>query len=44
MPADLRKAHRENDAAVCEAYGWPKNISEGDIVVKLFGLYQEFIF
>ena len=44
MPEELLKAHRANDVAVCEAYDWSKNISEDDIVAKLFGLYQEFIF
>ena len=43
MPLDLRKAHRENDAAVCEAYGWPENISEEEIVAGLFRLYHELI-
>ena len=40
MPADLRKAHRENDAAVCEAYGWTADVSESEIVAMLFALYQ----
>ena len=43
MPLDLRKAHRANDAAVCEAYGWPENISEEEIVAGLFRLYHELI-
>ena len=41
MPVELRKAHRENDEAVREAYGWPKDINEGDIVARLFELYQK---
>jgi len=41
MPKDLRKAHRENDLAVIAAYGWVKNISEDEIVEKLFELYQQ---
>ena len=41
MPVELRKAHRENDEAVYEAYGWPKDINEGDIVARLFELYQK---
>ena len=41
MPADLRKAHNENDAAVCEAYGWPEDLSELDIVARLFVMYNE---
>ena len=39
MPPELRKAHRENDAAVCEAYGWDKNITEEEIVAELMELY-----
>ena len=41
MPPELRKAHKENDEAVCEAYGWAKNISEGEIVSKLFEMYDD---
>lgn len=41
MPLDLREAHRANDEAVCEAYGWPENISEEEIVAGLFRLYHE---
>ena len=40
MPEELLKAHKANDVAVCEAYGWPKHISEEEIVRKLFGLYH----
>ena len=43
MPAELRKAHRENDTAVCEAYGFDKNISEEEIVSKLFDLYERLL-
>jgi hypothetical protein len=46
MPADLRKAHQENDRAVMEAYGFDKKIISQDdemlIVEELFKLYQEF--
>ena len=28
-------------AAVCGAYTWPEDISEEEIVQKLFGLYHE---
>ena len=38
---DLLKVHRANDAAVLEAYGFPKDASESDIVARLFKLYQE---
>ena len=41
MPEDLRKAHKRNDAAVCAAYGWPSDLSENDIVTRLFRLYHE---
>ena len=39
--SDLMKAHRTNDAAVLEAYGFPKDASESDIVARLFKMYQE---
>ncbi len=41
MPVELRKAHRSNDAAVLEAYGFPKDATESDIVARLFKMYQE---
>ena len=41
MPYDLQKAHRANDAAVLEAYGFPKDASESEIVARLFKMYQE---
>ena len=41
MPSDLRRAHRDNDIAVLEAYGFDKKITEDEIVAKLFELYQE---
>ena len=44
MPDELRKAHKLNDIAVCEAYGFDKNISEDEIVAKLMRLYQELIY
>jgi len=40
MPIDLRKAHRANDSAVLEAYGFPKDVTESEIVARLFKLYQ----
>ena len=40
MPIELRRAHERNDRAVCRAYGWDEDISEGDIVRELFGLYH----
>lgn len=41
MPTELRKAHRANDAAVMEAYGFRKDMTEPEIVAKLFKMYQE---
>jgi len=41
MPPELRKALRANDAAVLEAYGFPKDATESDIVARLFKMYQE---
>ena len=42
MPEELLKAHKANDAAVCEAYGFDKNISEEKIVSALMSLYEKF--
>ena len=41
MPYELQKAHRANDAAVLEAYGFPKDATESDIVARLFKMYQK---
>lgn len=42
MPQELRKAHRENDRAVMQAYGFDiKTTSEEDCVARLMRLYQE---
>ena len=41
MPQDLRKAHRENDKAVMQAYGFESTMSESEIVAELFKLYQK---
>ncbi len=41
MPEELLKAHKANDAAVCEAYGWPKDVSKNEIVTRLFVMYKE---
>lgn len=43
MPIELRKAHRANDAAVIEAYGFRKVMTEPEIVAELFKMYQEMI-
>lgn len=41
MPKDLRDAHKLNDFAVMEAYGFDKNFSEEEIVATLMKLYQK---
>ena len=41
MPAELRKAHRENDKAVMSAYGFNEKMSEAEIVAALFEMYEE---
>lgn len=38
---DLMKAHCDNDAAVLEAYGFPKDATESDIIARLFELYRD---
>jgi len=38
---ELYKAHAANDAAVLAAYGWPKDLSEEDIVTRLFKMYEK---
>lgn len=40
-PAWLVNAHRELDAAVAAAYGWPADISDDDALARLFALNQE---
>lgn len=42
MPTELRKAHRENDVAVMQAYGLDvKHTSEEDCVAYIMKMYQE---
>lgn len=43
MPAELRKAHQDNDRAVMQAYGFPvkSTFTESQCVAELFKLYQE---
>ena len=43
MPQDLRKAHEENDRAVLDSYGFPRSITESEIVSKLFEMYQRLV-
>ena len=40
-PTWLDNAHRELDAAVAAAYGWPEDISTDDALVRLLALNQE---
>ena len=40
MPAELLKAHRDNDRAVMAAYGFPTTMNESEIVARLFTLYS----
>lgn len=41
MPPELRNAHAANDAAVMEAYGFDKSLTESEIVAELFKRYAE---
>ena len=40
-PAWLDNAHRDLDAAVAAAYGWPADISEEDAVARLLDLNRD---
>ncbi|MBP5357712.1 MAG: methylase [Treponema sp.] len=40
MPPELRKAHRENDAAVMKGYGFDTKITESECVIELFKIYD----
>jgi len=41
MPAELRKAHQDNDRAVMQAYGFDvKTMTESQCVAELFKMYQ----
>jgi type II restriction/modification system DNA methylase subunit YeeA len=40
-PAWLDNAHRDLDAAVAKAYGWPADLSDEQILERLFALNQE---
>ncbi len=43
MPYNLRKAHRENDRAVMQAYGFAETMTEAEIVAELMKLYQNLL-
>lgn len=40
MPPELRRAHRDNDRAVMEAYGFNPKITENEMVAELFKVYE----
>ena len=45
MPPDLRKAHKDNDKAVMEAYGMnPKEFTEDSSNAVLLNLYNKIIY
>ena len=41
MPADLKAAHEANDMAVMDAYGFPRDMTEPEIVAELMKMYQK---
>lgn len=44
MPAELRKAHQENDKAVMEAYGFDwRKMTESECVAELMKMYQKLV-
>ena len=40
MPPELRRAHRDNDRAVSEAYGFPPDLPEEETLARLFAMYS----
>ena len=40
MPPELRNAHRQNDRAVMEAYGFPVKMTESECVAELMKMYR----
>lgn len=40
-PAWLDMAHKRLDAAVAAAYGWPADLSDDEVLERLFALNQE---
>lgn len=43
MPYDLLEAHRRNDRAVMQAYGFSTKMTESECVVRLFEMYARMI-
>ena len=42
MPKELLHAHRQNDKAVMQAYGFSLKMTESECVTELFKLYNKF--
>lgn len=40
MPAELRQAHRQNDCAVMQAYGFSLSLSEKEVTERILELYE----
>ena len=40
MPPELRRAHRENDRAAMQAYGFDPKMTENEMVAELFRMYE----
>ena len=43
MPKELLLAHRQNDRAVMQAYGFRLNMTESECVAELFKMYSEMV-
>ena len=43
MPIELKKAHKENDKAVMEAYSFDLDMDEEEIITELFKLYETIV-
>ena len=41
MPSELRKAHKANDKAVMQSYGFKADMTESQIVAELMKMYRE---
>ena len=41
MPPELRKADKENDKVVMQAYGFDPKMTEAEIVAELFKMYEK---
>lgn len=43
MPKELLQAHRQNDKAVMQAYGFSTKMTESECVAELFKLYEKYV-